>query len=57
MFLNGQLFNYSENDEIQACKLNYNSKSESIPDIVILPKEMHIYFFFYNFLMKKNMKK
>lgn len=45
MILRGVLFNHYENEEMQAIKLNYESKNENISAIVILPKEIDINFF------------
>lgn len=49
LFYRGKQLNYYENGEIQAVKLDYDKKAESIKAIIILPKEKDIDSFIQDF--------
>ena len=49
LFYRGKMLNYFENKEIQAVKLDYDQKAESIKAIIILPKQKDINSFIQDF--------
>ena len=53
LFYRGKLLNYYENNEIQAVKLDYDQKAESIKAIIILPKQKDIDTFIQDFNSQK----